>query len=377
MSNAQLDYTALWTAGAVLSALLFLSMISYLIERFVISSPPYQGAVSDHFDGKKFFTPGAPPDASLGELLRWVTNRDEGEWLPARGADSVRQTVPERRVADGATRIVFINHATTLIQTEGVNILTDPVWADVVGVFDRIGARRVRPPGVAFDDLPPIDVVLVSHNHYDHCDIGSLQKLDAAFSPTFIVPLGVKALLVKHGVGAQANAQMGAQAGGRIVELDWEQETSVSGAPLRVHCVPARHFSGRGVSDRNASLWCGFVIENLQSGEAVYFAGDSGYGDHFKRIGERFPAIACALLPIGAFRPEWFMARVHISPKEAVQAHQDLRARFSLGIHFGAFPLADDGENEPIEELRRALDNAGLPRESFRAIDFGEYVEWR
>ncbi|MCU0426270.1 MAG: MBL fold metallo-hydrolase [Candidatus Kapabacteria bacterium] len=345
-------------------------LTSFLLERFVISTPPYKGAVSDHFNGDTFFTPGAPNPGEFSDLLKWVTNRDEGEWLPSRTVADVRQTVPNERIGTDTTksiktRITFVNHATMLIQTEGINILTDPVWADVAGVFDLVGAKRVRPAGVPFENLPKIDLILLSHNHYDHLDIGTMKRLAERFKPTIIVPLGNKAYLEKNGIG-------------NVQEYDWWQQTSFThnGATMHIHCVPAQHFSGRGVSDRNKSLWCGFVLQSAQTTEELYFAGDSGYGAHFARIGEKFRNIVCAMIPIGAFRPRWFMSPVHIGPEEAVKAHQDVHARQSLAMHFGTFPLADDGEQEPMDELKKSLQQANINEAAFRAIDNGEWIEW-
>ncbi len=345
---------------------------SFLIERFAIATPPYKGAVSDHFNGETFFTPNAPPAGTFSDLLRWVRNRDSGTWLPNRDASMVRQTTPQERIGAGGeqTRITFVNHATMLIQTEGINIITDPVWADVAGVFDLVGAKRVRPAGVPLEKLPPIDLILLSHNHYDHLDIGTMKYLAKRFKPTIVVPLGNKAYLERNGIGAEHGA-------GTIVELDWWQETPFvrDGRTLRVHCVPAQHFSGRGVSDRNKSLWCGFVVQSAQMGDEYYFAGDSGYGSHFKRIGEKFRSIRCAMIPIGAFRPKWFMSPVHIAPDEAVRVHQDVGSGLSLAMHFGTFPLADDGENEPIQELQASLAQASVEPSAFRALDLGEWVD--
>lgn len=356
----------LWILGGIVLVIL----TSFLVERFVIATPPYKGAVSDHFNGETFFTPGAPEPGEFGDLLKWVTNRDEGEWLPRRTATDVRQTIPEERVgADSAqgikTRITFVNHATMLIQTEGCNILTDPVWADVAGVFDLVGAKRMRPAGVPFEKLPQIDLILLSHNHYDHLDIGTMKRLAERFKPTIIVPLGNKAYLEKNGIE-------------NVQEYDWWQQTLFvhKGKTFHIHCVPAQHFSGRGVSDRNKSLWCGFVVQSAQTGEELYFAGDSGYGAHFKRIGEKFTNIVCAMIPIGAFRPRWFMSPVHIGPEEAVKVHLDIQAKQSLAMHFGTFPLADDGEQEPIDELKKSLQQATINESAFRAIDNGEWIEW-
>lgn len=348
-----------WITGGLFLVIL----TSFLFERFVIATPPYKGAVSDHFNGETFFTPGAPPSGKFSDLLRWVTNRNPGAWLRTRDASTVRQTTPEARIE--GSRITFVNHATMLIQTEGINIITDPVWADVAGVFDLVGPKRVRPAGVPFEKLPQIDLILLSHNHYDHLDIGTMKRLAERFTPTIVVPLGVKAYLENQGIG-------------NIIELDWWNETSFShnGRTLHIHSVPAQHFSGRGVSDRNKSLWCGFVVQSAQTGDEIYFAGDSGYGSHFKRIGEKFSNIKCAMIPIGAFRPQWFMSPVHISPEEAVKVHQDTRSHLSIGMHFGTFPLADDGEMEPIEELHKSLAQASIEPAAFRALDLGDWIDF-
>jgi L-ascorbate metabolism protein UlaG (beta-lactamase superfamily) len=183
-------------------------------------------------------------------------------------------------------------------------------------------------PGVAWDDLPEIDAVLISHNHYDHLDLPTVRRLRAQGTSTFLVPKGV----------------------GRLVygqEMDLGDRIAV--AACTVYCVPAMHFSGRGLSDRNKTLWCGYVIEC--GGRVVYFAGDTGFGDHFGQIRERFGPPDLALLPIGAYEPRWFMSPVHMSPDEAVQAHEMLGARRSVAIHHGTFQLADEGIDTPRREL--------------------------
>jgi L-ascorbate metabolism protein UlaG (beta-lactamase superfamily) len=202
-------------------------------------------------------------------------------------------------------------------------------------------------------------VVFQSHDHYDHMDFPTLQRVAAEWRPRFLVPLGVRARL------ASKNIVGGAEA----TELDWWESTSIS-SEFEVTAVPARHFSGRGLGDRNKTLWCGYVMDGPSG--SVYFAGDTGYGAHFHEIRVRFPRMRLALLPIGAFQPLWFMGQVHMSPGEAVRAHRDLGAGTSVGIHFGTFRLADDGENEPVEELQRALAMAAEPRPRFYILSLGE-----
>jgi L-ascorbate metabolism protein UlaG (beta-lactamase superfamily) len=247
------------------------------------------------------------------------------------------------RIDDGRLRVTFVNHATTLVQMDGVNILTDPIWSERCSPVSWAGPKRHRAPGIRFEDLPPIDAVIVSHNHYDHLDIPTLRRLHAS---RIVTSLGNAALMAKHGV-----------AGAR--DLDWWQSFDLNDR-VRITSVPAQHFCARALSDRNNTLWGGFVISG-PSGN-VYFAGDTGWGKHFGEIAERFGSVRLALLPIGAYLPRWFMKPAHISPAEAVDAHLALRAGTSMAMHFGTFQLGDDGEFQPVEDLQRALAERGSPR---------------
>ena len=312
------------------------------IERRFFAAPRYRGPISDHFDGHRFHNPG-PGWQSEREFLKWVLNRNRGYWVDS--IDARYGPPPPKRAIAGELRVTFINHSTTLLQLDGMNILTDPVWSQRVSPVAFTGPRRHRPPGLRFEDLPPIDLVLVSHNHYDHCDIATLRRLDGC---KIITPLGNAALLKRHGISA--------------TELDWWE----SDGPISA--VPAQHFSARGISDRNRNLWSGFVIASPAGN--VYFAGDTGWGDHFAKIGERFPPIRLALLPIGSYLPRWFMRYAHIDPHEAVRAHSALRAKTSVAIHFGAFELGDDGQFEPVADLHKAIAANGNPR--FWVLDHGE-----
>ena len=306
------------------------------------NSPKYRGPRSDHFDGKRFFTPDAPPHAGFGDFLKWVRNRQPGAWTKWR---EITPSVPPARSEE--LRITWVNHSTMLIQAANVNILTDPLWSKRCSPVQWAGPKRHHAPGVRFEDLPPIDAVLISHNHYDHLDMPTLRRLKR--DRTFVA-LGNAAFLK----GA--------------TDLDWWESASLANG-VRVHCVPAQHFSSRGLTDRDANLWCGFVIETPRGN--VYFAGDTGYGPHFAAIRERFGAIRVALLPIGAFRPEWFMCSVHISPKEAVRAARDLGAEVSIPMHYYTFHLGDDGQDEPVEVLRREATDVRFevlaPGETFEA----------
>lgn len=321
------------------------------VERMVIAAPHYHGQASDHFDGRRFHNldPGRQSD---GSFLKWQLNRERGVWRD--WVDAPPGPKPPERVEGGRLRVTFVNHATLLIQMDGVNILTDPIWSERCSPVSFVGPRRHRPPGIRFEDLPPIDVVLVSHNHYDHLDVATLRALQARHRPVILTPLGNAALMRRHGVKG-------------AIELDWWQSVRVSDR-AEVTLVPAQHFCARGISDRNANLWGGFVIRGASG--SVYFAGDTGWGRHFGQIAERFAPIRAALLPIGAYLPRWFMKPVHIEPAEAVEAHKVLGARTSIPMHYGTFNLGDDGELQPLDDLRAALAANGNP--SFRILDFGE-----
>jgi len=261
----------------------------------------------------------------------------------------------------GGTNVVltFVGHSTFLIQTPAGNVITDPVYSDCAGPWGALGPRRVRRPAVAFDDLPRIDVVLLSHNHYDHCDLRTLRALARRFDPVVITPLGNGRLLRRAGLT-------------RIEELDWWQETAASS--IAVTATPAHHFSARTPFDRNRALWSGFMVG--AAGRRIYVAGDTAYVPIFRDIRERLGVPHVALLPIGAYEPRWFMRSVHMNPAEAVQAHIDLGSAESIAMHFGTFQLTTEGIDEPLHALERAREAHGLPESSFRALRFGESVQW-
>ncbi len=253
--------------------------------------------------------------------------------------------------------VTFVGHATFLIQVASINLLTDPVYSERASPVSFAGPRRVRAPGVRFDDLPAISLVLLSHNHYDHCDLRTLRALDRRFQPRLVAPVGNGRLLRSAGIR-------------QVEEIDWWQ--SASAAPLPVTLTPAQHFSARSMLDRNRALWGGFLI--AAGGRRILFAADSGYGPHFREIAARLGPVDLALLPIGAYEPRWFMKDIHMNPAEAVQAHLDLGARHSIAMHFGTFQLTPEGIDEPVRELATALRQRGVPAEQFRTVDVGESV---
>jgi L-ascorbate metabolism protein UlaG (beta-lactamase superfamily) len=307
---------------------------------------------SDHFDGRRFVNPTGPAAQPFTAVPRMLRER-RTSW-PARIDEAPRRPPP----LDGAVAVVtFIGHATFLIQTATGNILTDPMYSDRAGPFGLLGPRRVRQPAVRFDDLPPISTVLLSHNHYDHCDRPTLARLAKRFDPTVITPLGNGALVKSTGLR-------------KVEELDWWQDAKT--LPLPLTLTPAHHFSARTPFDRNRALWGGFTIDVAD--RRIYFAGDSAYAPFFREVRRRLGPIDLALLPIGAYEPRWFMQSVHMNPAEAVQAHLDLEAAASVAMHFGTFQLTTEGIDEPVRALEQARLAQHVAPSTFKAIGFGESV---
>lgn len=331
-----------------------LVLTACLLVPACFSAPRYEGPVSKHFDGQTFLnqTPTHAPDAL--DMVRYGVDVKRGRW--AEWSNNKSFAPPPARVGLGGLRVTFINHATTLIQMDGLNILTDPIWSARCSPVRFAGPSRVRDPGVKMQDLPAIDVVLISHNHYDHFDMETLRALSARNPGLRIITgLGNDRQLALEGIpGGQA--------------IDWQQEVELSDAVTLVGW-PAQHFSGRGLGDRNATLWLSYVL--LGSKGPVYFAGDTGFGPHFEAAGETHGPFRLAILPIGAYLPRWFMAPIHIDPEQAVQAALLLKAKVSLGVHFGTFPLAADGQHTPVYDLREAL-NKRSPKPNFWVLQFGQ-----
>ena len=301
----------------------------------------------DHYNGRVFHnTNPAARARPLADVWKWYRARRPAawpRWIENGAPHPVPEAAPERISA------TWIGHSTFLLRIGAVTLLTDPVFALHAGPFGRLGPKRVRAPGLALGTLPKVDIILQSHNHYDHLDLAAHVRLAETHAPIVVTALGNRAYLP-------------APARPRTTELDWWQSHAPT-AGVTVTAVPAQHFSARTPWDRDRALWCGFVVE--AEGKRIYFAGDSGYGAHFGEIGRRFPGIDLALLPIGAYEPRWFMGPVHVDPAQAVQAHRDLGARQSLAMHFGTFQLTDEGIDAPVAELRDALTAAGVAHERF------------
>jgi len=313
-------------------------------------------AVSDHCDGFRFFNPGGVEPRGLGSLLRWQLGRSQGPWPESVPVTAVPRLNPAP--AGASWKVTFVNHATFLLQFPGFTVLTDPIWSERCSPVGWAGPRRVHAPGIPFDRLPPIDLILVSHNHYDHLDVPTLRRLRATHGAPVITTLGNRRFLAEEGLG-------------EAVELDWWQSHSPRPG-VRVTVTPAQHFSARGITDRMMTLWGGFVIE--AAGRRVYFAGDTGYFDGFGEIASRLGAFDLALIPIGAYQPRWFMRGMHCDPAEAVRIHREIGARRSLAMHFGCFPLADDGHEEAPRDFLAARAAAGLGEEDFALPEPGATV---
>jgi len=292
----------------------------------------------------------------LAEFARWMVKRGRNGLLREKEAFH-----PGTAANDGsflksnrtAFTVTWIGHSTVLVQLGGVNILMDPIWSDRASPVSWAGPKRYTKPGIPFEALPDIHVVLVSHDHYDHLDRRTVKRLGGG--PLYLVPLGVGGHLRRWGIG-------------NFRELDWWETVSFEG--MEFTCTPAQHFSGRGLFDHDGTLWCGWAVRG--AGGSFYFAGDTGYFPGFREIGERLGDFDVACLPIGAYVPRWFMGSVHLGPAEAIRAFHDLNGGIFVGIHWGTFELAEDPPGLPPMELRREIRERGLPPSRFWLLKLGE-----
>lgn len=307
-----------------------------------------------NFDGHRFYNQAPFLGHGLMDFLKWKLFFGGSQWPGWIASEPLH--VPEQRVTGGRLSVTFINHSTVLIQYQGVNILTDPIWNHRASPLTILGPKRVRRPGVRLDDLPPIDLVLISHNHYDHLDIETLKLLSEKCSPIVVTGLGNTPALQEAGLAT-------------IQELDWWE--SFRHQALDIVFTPTQHFSGRGLFDKQKSLWGGFVIAS-PAGHA-YFSGDTAVGPHHAQLRAHFKEFRVALLPIGGYEPRWFMKAAHMNPAEAVEAHRLLNAKVSIGIHFGTFAnLTNEGIEQPLRDLAEARTNARVDPGRFVTLGFGE-----
>jgi L-ascorbate metabolism protein UlaG (beta-lactamase superfamily) len=334
--------------------LLFAILLTY-IGFSMLSS--YNPPISDHSDGKRFHNldPKIKPRGLL-DLIKWRFTANHEKW-PDVVPNEYSDTPPDRVYGD-EIRVSFIGHASFLIQTQGLNVITDPLYSERCSPFESRGPKRVAPPGIPFEKLPEIDIVLVSHNHYDHLDTETLAKLVERFHPTIIAPLGNE-----HPINSKSQ-------NANVKALDWYEAIEVAKG-IKVHLEPAQHWSARGIFDRNKALWGTFVIDTPKG--QILFIGDSGYSkEMFENIGEKFPNIRLSLIPIGAYEPRWFMSPIHMNPEEAVQTHIDLRSDYSIASHFATFQLTDEGYERP--EIALNLAKEKLDVKKFDALKIGQFV---
>lgn len=298
------------------------------------------------------------------DFLKWRWERP-GYSLEGALAASPPAVPPDLALLNGnhgANTVTWIGHATLLVQLGGLNILTDPQFSERASPVQWMGPRRVSPPAIPIADLPPIDIVLISHDHYDSLDADSVEALrgrPGGERTVFYVPLGLKAWLNDRGIE-------------RVVELDWWDQARHGGA--EVIAVPVQHWSQRWLLRTNRTLWAGFVVR--APGGSFFFAGDSGYSPHFRAIGEKYGPFDLAAIPIGAYEPRWFMRTMHMNPEESVRAHRDVRARQSVAMHWGTFRLTDEPMDEPPRRLTQARAAAGLRDRDFVVLSLGETVRF-
>jgi len=314
--------------------------------------------ITDHCDGQRFFNPDGVQARSFANLPKWWWQRlvlRQGERWP-KSVPAVAHSLLPILVPTGQVAVTWIGHATCLLQFPRFTLLTDPIFSERASPVSWAGPKRVRPPALRLHQLPRIDVVLVSHNHYDHLDLSTLRWLAREHQPLIVTTLGNKAWLEKRGVG-------------NVVELDWWQ-THRASADLDVLCTPAHHFAARWPWDRCQTLWGGFMLQTAD--QLIFFAGDTGWGSHFAMIRRLLGAPDLALLPIGAYEPRWFLEPVHMNPDEAVRAHLALGARQSIGMHYGTFQLTNEAIDAPLHDLAKARIEHGLVARVFPAAQTGE-----
>ncbi|WP_411036484.1 MBL fold metallo-hydrolase [Shinella sp. BYT-45] len=330
-------------------------------SRSLAANRYYDGPVSDHFDGRHFFNPGGEEPNGFFDLLRWQLGGGRAAW-PLDWPSPFPPAVPEARIAGDRLVVTMAGHAALLIQTAGLNILTDPVWSERASPLAFAGPKRVNPPGIRLADLPKIDVVLVTHNHYDHLDLATLKVLAQRDGCRIVAPLGNDRIIMP----AVGKAQ--------VTVMDWGGAVALADGVV-LHCEPCHHWSARGLGDRRMALWSAFLIET--PGGNIYHVGDTGFhkGINYRAVREKHGAIRLANLPFGAYEPRWFMRPQHQNPQEAVEGMLACGAAHVAGHHWGTFRLTNEGIDEPLAALEASLDTVGIARERFRALRPGEVFE--
>ncbi|MCG6139452.1 MBL fold metallo-hydrolase [Leptospira mtsangambouensis] len=338
----------------------FLSLPLSLLLFFVLSCFADASVRKSHHTKNGFQNPNPNiQQKGLSDLLVWQFQRfqlqaslDPADYppFPVVGNDGKELNANPSKLS-----VTWVGHATTLIQIDGVNILTDPIWSERCSPIGFIGPKRYTPPGIKIEDLPPIDIVVLSHNHYDHTDLPTLKQLEEKFHPLVLTGLGNKKLLLGEGMK-------------NVREMDWWEKTNWK--DIDITFTPTQHFSGRGLFDRNESLWGSYLISGKT--EKVYFGGDTGYYTHFREVAERSGEIDVAILPIGATEPRWMMEAVHVDPKEAVQAFSDLKAKYMVPMHYMTFVLSDEKLDSPVPRTKEELKRSGISEDRLVPLKIGE-----
>lgn len=333
------------------------SIISFVGIILLSCSLYHTGKVSDHFDGTRFYDPEVNYDSSFWSLLKWRLNRKSIAWPDK--VEVFKYDIPPQRVYGDELRVSNVGHVTFLIQTQGLNILTDPVWSKRASPVSFAGPKRVMEPGINFGDLPPIDVIWISHNHYDHLDLKTIEKLWNIHKPRIIAPLGNDSIITSYNKHIVVEA------------YDWGEEVEISEA-VKFHLSPMQHWSARGLFDRNRALWAALTIET--NGGNIYFVGDSGYGGgrYFKRDKQKFGKFRLALLPMGAYEPRWFMEYPHMNPNDMVSAYLDLGEPYTVPSHYDVFKLTDEGRGQAKVDLEIAMRKRNTGNK-IKIIEVGEY----
>ena len=370
-----------WVGTVLLFALVALCFAPTLVPPF-LDRIYYRGPISDHFDGERFFNPGAAASARVRRSPNFIgrmMGSDERSLWPSHVP--VRQTVPPRAVAPGEMMVTWIGHATVLVQVDGLNILTDPIWSEAASPLPPFGPTRVRAPGVRFEDLPKIDLVLISHNHYDHMDLPTLRRLWERDRPTIVTSLGNDTILQGRGIPAHA--------------LDWGRKLAMEGdspqimgaddeiayrcgyssvweCGRRFEVIVERnhHWGSRWFVDRNRALWSAFTVRTPAGN--IFFAGDTGWGDgSWAREAARHGPFRLAIIPIGAYEPRDVMGNSHVNPEEALRIFAALDPTVALGMHWGTFQLTFEAIDDPPRTLAELARRSGLAPGRFRATEVG------
>jgi L-ascorbate metabolism protein UlaG (beta-lactamase superfamily) len=324
-------------------------------------NPYYQGPKSDHFNGRRFFNPAGTLPGTLRDLLRWRFRDRPAKW-PVHFPSPFAGSKPAPRIDGADLRVTMIGHASLLIQTAGLTILTDPVWSRRASPVPFAGPKRHNEPGIAMDDLPPIDLILITHNHYDHLDFATLKQLEARHRAPIITPLGNDTIIRRAIPDAT------------ITVTDWGDATPVADG-IVVHTEPCHHWSARGSRDRRMALWAAFVIETPHG--KIYHIGDTGFHDgiNYRAAAVKHGGFRLGILPIGAYEPRWFMKGQHQNPAEAVEGMKLAGIAHAVGHHWGTFQLTNEPVHAPVEALAAALDLHDIHPDRFRPLRPGESVD--